>query len=184
MAACPLLLLGAAPDLVIDLLSSKPEQSTIYYQYAAGIVPFVVAASVLGAARMRRDPRRLVRSVLVIMTCLAVVSPLAYAAANLDRVGPSNPVHAATRQALQLVPPTAAVSASQSLGAYLSTRRSISVFPHVRGADWVVVGETRSGYDHPKAYWAALAGLKASPSWKLVYSSHGITVLRRVAAAQ
>ena len=45
----PLIFLGAVPDLVINLLSSKPEQTTIYYQYTAGIVPFVIAASVLGA---------------------------------------------------------------------------------------------------------------------------------------
>ena len=53
----PLLLLGAVPDLVINLLSSNPNQTTIQFQYTAGIVPFVVAASIFGAARLKRHRR-------------------------------------------------------------------------------------------------------------------------------
>src|SRR5262249_60606892 len=43
----PLLLLGALPDLAINLLSSQPDQTAIPYHYTAGIVPFVVSATLL-----------------------------------------------------------------------------------------------------------------------------------------
>jgi uncharacterized membrane protein len=175
----PLILIGAVPDLVINLLSSKPEQTTIFYQYAAGIIPFVIAASVLGAGRMKRDPRRISLAVLTVVLCLAVISPLVYSGYNLELARASNPTHAATQHALSLVPAGVPVSASQTLGAYLSTRRYIAVFPHLRRAQWVVVGPLATGYDNPRVVHAAFARLKASPSWKLVYESHGVSVFTR-----
>src|SRR4051812_37153108 len=54
----PLLFLGALPDLAINLLSSNSNQTTLQFQYTAGILPFVVAATIFGAARvMKRHPR-------------------------------------------------------------------------------------------------------------------------------
>src|SRR5207248_11312655 len=141
-------------------------------------VPFVVAASVLGAARRKRDPRRASLAVLAVVGCLALVSPLVYTGYTMRLADPSDPKHAATHHALSLIPADAPVSASQTLGAYLSTRHFISVFPSVRGARWVAVGPMASGYDHPRAYRAALARLKSSPRWKLVYESHGVSILR------
>src|SRR5439155_5115070 len=49
----PLLFLGAVPDLAINLLSSKSDQTSIPFHWTAGIVPFVVAASIFGAARFK-----------------------------------------------------------------------------------------------------------------------------------
>jgi uncharacterized membrane protein len=175
----PLILIGAVPDLVIDLLSSKPEQTTIFYQYTAGIVPFVIAASILGAARSKRDPRRISRCVLVIVACMAIVSPLFYSAYNLELARPSNPTHAAIRHALSLVPPGVPVSASQTLGGYLSTRRYVAVFPSLGQAEWVLVGRPAAGYDDPHVLKTSLAQLKSSSLWKLVYESNGISVLHR-----
>jgi uncharacterized membrane protein len=175
----PLILIGAVPDLVINLLSAKPEQTTIFYQYAAGIIPFVIAASVLGAGRMKRDPRRISLAALTVVLCLAVLSPLVYSGYNLELARPSNPTHAATRHALSLVPPSVPISASQSLGGYLSTRRYIAVFPNLRRAQWVVIGPLATGYDTPREFRAAFARLKSNPSFKLVYESHGVSVFKR-----
>jgi uncharacterized membrane protein len=175
----PLILIGAVPDLVINLLSSKPEQTTIFYQYTAGIVPFVIAASVLGTARLKRDPRRISRCVLVIVACTAIVSPLFYSAYNLELARPSNPTHAAIRHALSLVPPGVPISASQTLGGYLSTRRYVAVFPSLGRAEWVLVGRPAAGYDDPHVLKTSLARLKSSSLWKLVYESNGISVLHR-----
>jgi uncharacterized membrane protein len=174
----PLLLLGALPDLAINLLSSKPEQTTIFYHYTAGIVPFLVAASILGAGRLKRDPRRVMLGVLALVSCLAVISPLISSATNLPFARPSNAVHHATEHALSLIPADARVSATQRLGAYLSARRYIATFPSVGRAEWVIVGGMEPT-DDPHVFRRTLARLKTSPSWKLVYRSHGISVLKR-----
>ncbi len=61
--ASPLTLLISLPELLINLLSSKPQQQSIAYHYVAGEVPFVIAAMILGLRRLaalveRRARRR------------------------------------------------------------------------------------------------------------------------------
>jgi uncharacterized membrane protein len=50
--ASPLTLLVSLPELLINTLSSKPQQHSITYHYVAGEVPFVIAAMVLGLRRI------------------------------------------------------------------------------------------------------------------------------------
>src|SRR5205807_7467809 len=50
----PLLVLAVVPELAINLLSSDPNQTAIPFHGASGMVPAIVAASILGLARLRR----------------------------------------------------------------------------------------------------------------------------------
>ena len=134
----PIMLVGAVPDLAINLLSAKPAQTTVFYQYTAGIIPFVVTASILGAARLRRR-RRAPALLLVAASCFALVSPLDYTYVSVHER--SNGEVVAVRAALKLIPPNVPVSASQTLGAYVSERRSVALFPTVGHTSWVIVGE-------------------------------------------
>ena len=79
----PLLLLGAVPDLVINLLSAKSDQTVIANPRTAGIVPFVIAAAIFGAARLKRDPDRVSLYLLVGVACVAVYSPIILAGSDL-----------------------------------------------------------------------------------------------------
>ena len=72
----PLLLLGAVPDLAINLLSSNPNQTTVQFQYTAGIVPFIVAASILGASRFKRQALDLPLWCLAATAAVAIYSPI------------------------------------------------------------------------------------------------------------
>ena len=167
------------PDLAVDLLSSKPEQTTIFYQYTAGILPFLVAAVVLGAARSRRDPGRVSFYVLLAVTSLAILSPLVAAAGDVPLARSSNPARAAKAHALALVPAGAPVSASERLAGYLSARRYIYLFPHVGDASWIVVDRNDDTYRNTRAYRRAVARTSADPAWRSVYASQGVQVLRR-----
>lgn len=171
----PLMLVGAAPDLVINLLSSKPEQTTIFYHYTSGIIPFIVAASVLGTGRLRR--RRFAGPLLLAVTlCLAIVSPITWTIQRLHDI-PKGQV-TAIRFALALVPDRVPVSASQTVGAYLSTRSSVALFPIVGRSDWVIVGPI-SGLDDEAAFKSRLTSLKENPRWRTVYESSGVAVFER-----
>jgi uncharacterized membrane protein len=173
----PLLLIGALPDIAINLLSAKPEQTTIFYQYTAGIIPFVVAASVFGAARLRR--RRFASPfLLATILCLAVVSPLAYSVSSVH--SRSSAEITATKNALSLVPHDVPVSASQTLGAYVSTRKSVAVFPTIGRANWVLVGPIAKSIDDPNEFRAARRHLRSSPDWRVVFDAHGVTVFKRL----
>jgi uncharacterized membrane protein len=175
----PLMLVGALPDLAVNLLSSNDKQTTIFYQYTAGITPFVVAASVLGAARLRKRGR-VPAALLVVIGCFAILSPIVSTVTILTSRSPDE-VNA-MRRAIRLIPPGAPTSAAQSLGGNVSTRHVIAVFPSVERANWVIVGPLTS-IDRPRAFRHRLAELHASPHWTQVFDQSGIEVFERVGDA-
>jgi hypothetical protein len=180
----PLLFLGAVPDLAINLLSAKGDQTVIAYHWTAGIVPFTVAASILGAARLKRDPDRVSLHVLVGAACFAIVSPITLGIARGDISGamPSSPVRVAKAHALGLIPDGAPVAASNQLATYLSGRRYIYIYPlHTRKALWMAVDRNDNTYSDSRGYRRAVRELNANigREWSLVYQSRGIEVLRR-----
>lgn len=175
----PILLLGAVPDLAVNLLSSRASQSTIFGHYTAGITPFVVAASVLGAAKLRQ--RRVVGPALIGTACLlATLGPFIYLT-RLETPGHGRQVEA-MRQAVRIIPPTAPVSATRSLGGDVSERRTVALFPMVSRADWVLVGPA-TGFDNIGAFERRLAEIRASQSWTKVFDRSGIELFRRTAAS-
>jgi uncharacterized membrane protein len=175
----PLLLLGAVPDLAINLLTDRPEQTSISFQNTAGIVPFVVAASVFGAARlMKGRTLELPLWVLAGAASIAIYSPITfYLRANVEAL--SSPLVSARQRAVNLIPADASVSASNHLGAYVSERRYIYEFPYVRRARWMIVDLNDQTYVRVKAYRRVVQGYEADKAWHLVFSSHGVLVLRR-----
>ncbi|HEY2310925.1 MAG TPA: DUF2079 domain-containing protein [Gaiellaceae bacterium] len=178
----PLLLLGAVPDLAIDLLSSRPQQTTLGYQYSAGIVPFVIAAAVFGAARIkgRVSPSRLAVYVVVLTAAFAGThTPLTTAYHALPAARGSNPLREAKAHALSLVPAGVPVAATNQLGGYLSARRYISIFPSLGKAHWAIVDRNDPDYGIEGNSSAALLRLQASPDWRVVYAAHGLTVLQK-----
>jgi uncharacterized membrane protein len=94
--------------------------------------------------------------------------------ANLDR-------------AVALVPkdPTVEVSASNWIGAHLSHRRDLYLFPEVRDADYVVVDLRRPSYytsfDYEKA-GAAFDRLRKDPGYRIIYRADNVAVFEKVGA--
>jgi uncharacterized membrane protein len=179
----PLVLLGAVPSIAIDLLSSKFDQTTLGYQYTAGIVPFVVAAAVLGAARARPAPTRLAAYAVLLTGVFAVGhTPLRAAADDLPAARSSSTLHEAKAHALSLIPAGVPVSATNQFGGYLSNRRFIYVFPLLGRARWAIVDRNDPSYSPLHSDLLMLARLKASPDWRVVYTAHGVSVLERRAS--
>lgn len=173
----PLLLLGAVPDLAINLLSSDPNQTTLQFMYAAGVVPFLVAASIFGAARFGPRAVQVSLWILVGTGCLALFSPILYGARDIKAL--DSPVVSAKSHALGLIPRSAPVSASNQLGGYLSERRYIYTFPKVRNARWIVVDINDSTYGDAAGFKRMVRQREANAGWRIVFSSRGVTVLRK-----
>jgi uncharacterized membrane protein len=173
----PLLFLGAIPDLAINLLSSKSDQTVIAFHWTAGIVPFAIAATIFGAARLKRDPDSVSLYVLVGAACIAAYSPIALAASDLGAW--SSPARSAKIHALDLVPSGVPVSASNQLGAYLAARRYIYTFPTVKSATWVIVDRADPSYGDAAGYLRTIREIQSNASWRTLYSSHGVVVLRK-----
>jgi uncharacterized membrane protein len=173
----PLLLLGAVPDLAINLLSSSAGQTSIAYQYTAGIVPFVVAAAIFGALRFKRHTEGISFAVLATTAAVAIVSPIYVLGGDVTALG--SPLVSAKNRAVSLIPPGDPVSASDLLGSHVSERSYITVFPYVGRSRWIIVDVNESG---PTVHDSAvlkrtLRKYETDKAWQTVFSSHGVTVL-------
>jgi uncharacterized membrane protein len=192
-AGAPLVLLAALPELGLNLLSSTGTQTSIHHQYTAGLIPPLIAASVLGAGRLARgDPRR---GVLLAALAVAVMLGANYrlGAIPLWRSLPAGGAYQASaahvsahdrvaERALRLIPDSDVVSATNSLGARLSARRRFLSFPYVHDARWIAADETQPGYADrldPLATARGLARLRRNPQWRLVFSADGVLVFQR-----
>jgi len=191
-AAAPLVLIAAVPDLAVNLLSATPTQTSIHFHYTAGIVPPLVVASVLGAARLRGHARPEALALLAVGAALVGNYRLGAIPlwnelpggqvfqADATRSSPHNEI---ALRALRLIPDGVAVSAGNSLGAHLSARRRILSFPYVQDATWIAADETSPGWADriaPIPAATALARLRRNPAWKLVFEDDGVLVFRRV----
>lgn len=190
--ASPLTFLISLPELLINLLSGKPQQHSIAYHYVAGEAPFMIAAMVLGLRRIggwlvRLAPRarqagapRLHRVLAGAVVAVALVATFTAGPLSGARPGwglaltPER--RAAVAQALALVPADASVSADNALGAHLSERERVDIFP-VLGDDEYVVLDTARGYGERKAI--ALARLNADLRYELVFEREGVLVYKR-----
>jgi uncharacterized membrane protein len=195
--ASPLLAAGAAPQLAVNLLSDWPATTSAKEHYVSAAIPYLVAATILGLARLRSGRRRIVAAVLVLEASLVLTIALApwpgTAVSELARPFERNDRREALVAAIELVPSDAAVSATNAAGAHLSERRFFYSVPALANAEWVVIdrrdaylpqfddGRTKSS---PGRLAAFEDRLEKSGSWRGVFERDDVVVYRRVRSAQ
>jgi uncharacterized membrane protein len=188
----PLVLIAALPELALNLLSATPTQTSIHFHYTAGLIPPLVIAAVIGAKRLSRW---------TIPVAMAVVLA---ALAGSYRLGPipawrevpggsrfqATAAHVTEHdriaaKALRLIPKSAVVSATNTLGGHLSARRRVLSFPYIQDATWIAADETQPGYADryaPLPTALALSALRRDPDWRLVFEQDGVLVFNRATA--
>jgi uncharacterized membrane protein len=188
----PLVLVAALPELAVNLLSATTTQTSIHFHYTAGLIPPLVVAAVLGAKRLSRWT--------VPVAFVVVVAALAsnYRLGPIPgwRHVPGGETFQATAarvtehdriaaRALAMIPKSAVVSATNTLGAHLSARRRVLSFPFVQDATWIAADETQPGYADryaPLPTAVELAALRRNPDWRLVFEQDGVLVFNRAPA--
>ena len=180
--AAPLVLLAALPELALNLLSSTRTQTSIHFHYTAGLIPPLVVASVLGAARLSGRSRRRAAAIAGLAVAVALAENVRLGAmfeapatvSRHDRIA---------AHALRLVPGDAVVSATNTLGAHLSARRRILSFPLRAGARWIAVDTTRLSFGDRstggRRAETALARLRRDARWRVVFARDGVLIFRR-----
>jgi uncharacterized membrane protein len=172
----PLLLFAAVPPLLINLLSSSSDQTSVASHYAASTAAILFGATIFGAARVL-DPERVSLVVLPAVLVTAVLSPFWTAVpVARDAIMGSSLVRA-ERHAVSLIPDGVPVSASNIIGGHLSNRRQILLFPVIRDAEWIAVDKADA--EGPVSFPAAVEKLRQGGRFSTVYESHGIVVMRR-----
>jgi uncharacterized membrane protein len=193
--AAPLVLLAALPELGLNMLSATHTQTSIHHHYTAGLIPPLLVASVLGAARLTRGREGARGQVALGAVAVMLAANYWLGAIPLWRSLPggqsfdayASRVSAHDRiaeRALRLIPAGDVVSATNSLGSHLSARRRFLSFPYVQDARWIAADETEPGYADrwdPLATATGLARIRRSPRWQLVFSEDGVLVFHRQA---
>lgn len=182
-ALAPVLALVALPEVLVNGLSSEVVQSQPIWHYTAGVVPFLVVASVLGLARLAPETRvRAAGTMLCLSTALLVVvgpfpgTPLRDAVWQLKQ---PDATHArALRTALAVVPRDASVTANGYLHPELAARRHLYTFPFVARSSWVLL-DTRPARPlsaGARAFWRRSG---SDRRWARVFTEDGVLVFRR-----
>jgi len=188
----PIVLVAAIPELAINLLSATQTQTSIHFHYTAGLIPPLVIAAVFGAKRLNRWAVP-VASIVVLAALVGNfrLGPIpgwrhvpggARFQATAARVTEHDRVAA---RALSLIPRTAVVSATNTLGAHLSARKRVLSFPFVQDATWIAADETQPGYSDryaPLPTAIELAALRRNPDWRLVFEQDGVLIFNRAPA--
>ena len=174
----PLLVLGALPELAINLLSSKSSQASIPYDGTAAITPFVIAASIFGASRFKSRGAQVSLWALLGAASIFLYSPISGLRTDLGALG--SPLVAAKARAVSMIPEGVPVSATNSLAGQLSERRHIYVFPYAVKARWIVVDIHDPAYAGSVGVFRRhLRKYESNKAWRVVFSSDGIAVLHK-----
>ena len=185
----PLLLVALIPELALNLLSSVDAQSSIHYHYVAAEIPILFAAAAIGAGKLGRWAGT--AGTLVVLT--AILGNYWLGPIPVWRFVPGGQTFQAksahisrhdriAARMLKLIPATAPVTATNSLGAHLSERKRIFSFPYLRDATWVIVDERKPSLgdhnDHRRGL-KRIQQLRHDPRFRLVAAADGVLIFRR-----
>ncbi len=87
-------------------------------------------------------------------------------------------------QAIELIPPGAAVSVDNNVGAQLSARPVVYVFPYFDRAQYVIVDSRHPFYydfENAPLFDQALGALRRDHRFQIIYARDGVYVFKRVA---
>jgi uncharacterized membrane protein len=191
----PALASVALPQLLANGLSERVTFVDPRAHYVAAVIPFLVAGSVLGVARVPASRR--VRMAAVVLFACSATSVLAGPWPGVPTRGPSHYTDSlpasrldALRAALALVPDGVAVSASNDAGSHLSARRYVYTVPVIGTAEWIVVDTwdpsvpaAPVGYRSPEQIKEFVSRVEANPRWRRVFERDGVLLFKRVTAA-
>ena len=198
----PSVALAAIPHVAANGLTSVHGPIDPRGHHVAGVIPFLVAASVFGLARIPVERRS---RALATMLTLSVVVSLAFgpwpglpgrhfpAPDRWESWKPTAAHRAALRAAIDLVPEGAPVAATNKVGSHLSARRYFFSVPQVGQARWVILDmsdpwvplppktrvRTTWGRNDPVLLKALRTRLEKSPRWEKLFDRSGVSVFRR-----
>lgn len=142
----PLFLIFAAPDLVINLLSTKAELHQIYYQYSAPITPFIFIATIFGVSFLLKKVKKIPEIVIIVyLLCTGIYAAYLYGplpgakSPNLDMITKPMPNRQKIDDLLGAVPSQYSVSTSNSLGSHATHRAYLFTMPYGwSNADYII----------------------------------------------
>ena len=189
----PGLAMVALPQLLLNGLSDWPFTTDPRYHYLAAVLPFLVASSVLGLAKLPEASRAL-GAFLILAFCLSFTAIVGTWRTHLEPSFSAGHVQA-IRDALALVPDETPVSTTNRVGSHVSDRRYVYSVPIVGRSRWIVVDEhdpwvagtssaarTSTLSRNQRVLRRFVARLKFSREWRQLFARDEVLVFRRISA--
>ena len=189
----PALAAVALPQLLANGLSDFRSMTDPRYHSVAAVIPFLIAATVFGIAKLPSGRRPLAAGS-VLACCLAmtvVLGPWARLVGGTPLGGRevvASDRATALAEAVARIPAGAPVTASNTVGSHLSARRYVYSVPLLRRAEWAVVDRADPWVvtpdspiltQHAERVEAFATRLAADPAWETVFDRSGVLVMRR-----
>jgi uncharacterized membrane protein len=189
----PSLAAAALPILAVNGLSDWSTTTDPRHHYIAGVVPFLVAASVLGLARVQPARHTLVAGLVLAVSVLTSLMvgpwPGAPGARPVGFHATLPALHVeALEAAVALVPDDVPVSTTNGAGSHLSARRYVYSVPAVGRAEWILLDTwntympgtpSRKEGLHPELLSAFRDRIRSSSEWRQVFEQDGVLVFER-----
>jgi uncharacterized membrane protein len=186
----PGLAMVALPQLLLNGLSDWPFTTDPRYHYLAAIIPFLVASSVLGLAKLPETSRRR-GALLILASCIFLTTTVGTWRTHLEPSFSGRHVQA-LREALALVPDDAPVSTTNRIGSHVSGRRYVYSVPVVGRSQWIVIDEgdpwvagtasaalTSTLSRNPRLLRGFVTQLTDSRQWLRVFQRDAVFVFKR-----
>ena len=188
----PLLASVALPQILVNALAERPTTTDPRQHYASLVMAVLVAATVLGLARL--DQKRRMRAAVAVLgaaiACSALLGPVPGVGSQDDSGARDSAPHLqALRDAVALVPDGVPVASTNLVGAHLSARERFYSVPIVGRAEWAVVDTWNPWIPSigrledldPDALRAMTLRLDRSSEWTKVFDRNGVLVYRKAA---
>jgi hypothetical protein len=180
------LLVALLPQLGTNMISDYPSTVSPLYHYSAPVIAVLVAASVIGVGllpprfRVAAAGTMLGLGLLTLLASWPTPGAEAYLAPERETVARV----AALEDAVALVPASAPVTVTNRVGAHLSARRIVHLFPAREDAEWAVLdlrdpSNTTASWIGPIPFATQVARLDRDASWRLVFEREGVRVYRK-----
>lgn len=184
----------ALPQLLVNMLSDFRSMTDPRYHSLAAVIPFLIAATVFGVARLRSSRRGVAAAaVLVVSGVLALFVGPWPRAVGLTPLGGRATLTAdhiaALSDAVALVPDDVPVTASNPAGAHMSDRRYIYSVPLLEKAEWVVVDlddpwvvqpDSPLLNRHPEVVRGFAERIERDSRWRKVFERDSVLVFRKI----
>lgn len=184
----PFLLAFALPDLIINLLSDDSSMHQIYFQYTAGITPFLFVAAIYSIYFLSRKMHfitPLMFSTFILITSLYsayLFGPLPGAKdANLYMFTNQLTYTNIIDSYIQKIPPKYSIAASNNIGSHLSHRQRIYTIPvGINKADIIVfLLNDKTAYPSLDAHIQLVQQLKQNRNYILEFEYKDFVVFEK-----
>jgi len=189
----PKYLLMLLPTLLYSALSNEPLQTSIFVQYAAPYVPFLMVSSVYGVISftsryeksqnhpiLKANLKEILQSAsitvfIIALACNIFFSPFPHGYAYQETQLTKEFDYGAVKETIKLIPVNAKVAAGSKFAVHL-IRKELRLFPDIGGADVVIFD--LDDYHEPKT-GEKIRKLLNQSGWELKYYKLNILVLKR-----